>query len=431
MKIGIGSATACAAVLAGALLSGCSGDDGGVSADGTVRIVFWHGQTQIAQKALDELVAEFNRTHPKIKVESQSGGSTADQLLPKVTAALVSGSYPDISYIYGSDLASIARNRKVADLTSAVQAPGVDWNDFWPAARSAATVDGRVRAIPALTDNLAVIYNKKLFAERNVAPPKPGWSWDDFRATAKALTDPSKGTLGTAWPIADGEDVTWRLWPLVWQQGGDIVTPDRRRSRFAGPEGVRGLTVWRDMAVTDKSVYLDQDSAGARMGQLFNNGKMGMFIAGPWALADIGPAGVDYAVAPLPGFNGDNTTIGGPDNWVVMDKGSKRRKAATEFLLWLTRPAQDLRWDLATGQLPLRASASRHPSYATYKARWKLDVWIDNLPKMRTRPTLRAYPKLSQAVQEAIAAVLLGKMQPGPALDRAAKAADSALATEE
>ena len=44
-----------------------------------------------------------------------------------------------------------------------MKGPGWDWDDVYPAARPAATVNGRVRAAPALIDDLAVVYNKKLF----------------------------------------------------------------------------------------------------------------------------------------------------------------------------------------------------------------------------------------------------------------------------
>ena len=87
------------------------------------------------------------------------GGVTADSMLQKVTAGLAAGSYPDIAYIFGSDLASMTRSPQVADLTAAAAL-----DDYWPAARDAVTVKGKVRAAPALLDSLCVVYNKKLFA---------------------------------------------------------------------------------------------------------------------------------------------------------------------------------------------------------------------------------------------------------------------------
>ena len=66
----------------------------------------WHGQNDIAGKVLDELVDDFN-AHPQ---EDPGRGDAAaacvaDQMLQKITAALAAGDYPDIAYIFGSDVA--------------------------------------------------------------------------------------------------------------------------------------------------------------------------------------------------------------------------------------------------------------------------------------------------------------------------------------
>ncbi len=40
-----------------------------------------------------------------------------------------------------------------------------------------ATVNGKVIGIPALVDNLAVVYNKTLFAQAGLQLPSPDWTW--------------------------------------------------------------------------------------------------------------------------------------------------------------------------------------------------------------------------------------------------------------
>ena len=109
-------------------------------------------------------------------------------MLQKVTAGLQAGNYPDVAYVFGSDLANFARSDKLLDLTDSDK---IDIDKFYPAGRESATVDGRVRAVPALIDNLAVVYNTKLFKEAGVPFPSDDWTWDDFRATAKQMTDDS------------------------------------------------------------------------------------------------------------------------------------------------------------------------------------------------------------------------------------------------
>ena len=108
------------------------------------------------------------------------------------------------------------------------------------------------------------------------------------------------------------------------------------------------------MAVTDKSMYLDpSDSTYAN---LFNSGKIGMLVTGPWDLS--GFPNIKYGVQvmpPYPGTSGGHQTITGPDNWVVFNNGAAQVSAAEKFVLWLTAPAQAKSFSLATGDLPIRA----------------------------------------------------------------------------
>jgi multiple sugar transport system substrate-binding protein len=420
------------AALAGALAAaGCgSSDDGGSGGDGgPVKVTFWHGQNDITQRALERLVDQFNASHPQIVVDANSGGVLADEMLTKLTAGLAGGSYPDVAYVFGSDLANIARSDKVQDLTESVRAAEWRWDDFWPGERDGASVEGRVRAVPALADNLGIIYNKQLFDDAGVPYPAADWTWDDFRGVARQLTNADEGRFGTSWPGAGGEDTTWRLWPMLWQQGGDILSADETRAEFNSPAGVRALELIGAMAAGDKSVFVDSDPNGERAIRLFQSGKLAMMEAGPWVLPDVIAARIDYGAQRLPGFDGDHTTVSGSDNWVLFDNGEARARAAREFVQWLTAPRQDLAWVEATQSLPLRQSTSRTPEYRRLAQKIPgTDVFAMSLETARSRPSLEVYPEISKAVGEAVVAVMLGRAQAQDALDAAARRADAVLA---
>ena len=106
---------------------------------------------------------------------------------------------------------------------------------------------------PALVDNLALVYNTKLFDEAGLDYPDPDWTWDDFRAAAQALNDPDNEVYGTATSVSGGEDTTWRLWPQLWQNGGQILNDDETKAEFNSDAGVEALELWRTMAVDDKT----------------------------------------------------------------------------------------------------------------------------------------------------------------------------------
>lgn len=413
-----------AAALA-ATVGGCGGS-GGTTGDVTT-IVLWHGQNDIAKATIDRLVAEFNRTHRHIRVQASSGGVLADGMLQKVMAALAAGSYPDLAYVFGSNLANLARSDTVLDLTGHFRDRRYGWADRWPPARAAATVDGRVRAMPALLDSLCIVYNKTLFRRAGVAPPRPGWRWDDFTAMARRLTDRHRGVFGTGWPAVGDEDTVWRLWPMVWDLGGDVAR--HGRPAFGGAAGRRALGTVARLA-SERSVYIDTQTGSDQLYQVFLGGSMAMVPTGPWQLPQVREAGVDYGVAPMPTYSGRPLTISGPDNWVLFDNGPQRTAAALEFATWLTEPAQDVRWDSAAGSLPLRRSTAAQPDWRrTVRHTAGLQEFVAALSHSRVRPTIRAYPQISRALGESIVSVLLGHSSPDDALRGALAAARTALAS--
>ena len=184
------------------------------------------------------------------------------------------------------------------------------------------------------------------------------------------------------------------------------------------------------MAVTDKSMYLDPtDSAYAN---LFNSGKIGMLVTGPWDLS--GFPNVHYGVQVMPsypGTSGGHQTISGPDNWVIFNNGSSQVSAAEKFLLWMTAPAQVKYWSLHTGDLPTRASvgnaAGLQPADGQHAARRRARSWptwpTSSRPGRRSRRTR----KISQVLGNMIVSVLLGKSQPQAALSSAAQQVNQIL----
>jgi multiple sugar transport system substrate-binding protein len=420
------------AVLLTGLAAGCGSSpstDTKSASSGPVHIRIWHGQIDTAKTAIDAAIADFNRTHADVVVDPDTGGTTADHMLEKIQASIAADAEPDISYLFGSQLANVVTTGKVADLTAAVADPTWSWSDFWPAEQQATTVDGKVRAIPALVDNFGVIYNRKLLAAKGIAEPTADWTWDDFRAAAKALTDRGAGVFGTAYPIDASEDTAVRFTFSLWQRGGDLLSADGATSTFATSDGVAALEMWRQMAVDDGSVYLDTENAG-KTEQLFDSGKIGFFVTGPWELSSVQQAKIDYGTQVLPGTAGNHATIAGPDNWVVYDHDAAHTKAALEFLKWFTGPEQSARWSLATGSLPIRASTETQPGFAAFYTTYPgNEVFVKNLANAtKAKPRVTALPQVFDAIGKAVAETLLGRKDAKAALDEAKQAADSALA---
>ena len=414
------------AVIATSALAAC-GSGSGATAGGGKSIQIWEGYTGAEGKAFTHLVAEYQATHPGVKVSSLFVNN--DYTLQKVQTAVAGGNPPDIAYLYGSWAPNVAKLSGVVTLTNVVKRPGVNWNDFWVGERDVATVNGRVIGVPALVDNLAVVYNKALFAKAHLPLPGPNWTWPQFVADARKLTDPAIKQFGTAYVTPGSEDTVWHWEALLWEAGGTLLNSSNTKAAFDSKAGLASLNTLRTMSVTDHSMYLDPtDSAYAN---LFNSGKIGMLVTGPWDLS--GFPNVHYGVQIMPSFpgtNGGHQTISGPDNWVVFNNGASRVKTAEDFILWLTAPAQVKYFSLKTGDLPIRQSAATTSFDAQMDAALPdVSTFISNLGNVRqARPQIATYPQISQAIGTMVVSVLLGKSQPAAALAAAAAKVNQILA---
>jgi multiple sugar transport system substrate-binding protein len=402
--------------------SGSSGSSGSGSA-----IQIWDGYTQVEAKAFAHLLSEY---HKQTGQTVTSLFVNNDDSLQKVLTAVRGGSTPDIAYLYGSWAPNVAQIPQVVNLTNVVRRADVNWNDFWVGERDVATVNGKVIGIPALVDNLAVVYNKTLFAQAGLQPPGPNWTWAQFTADAQRLTNPAKKQFGTAYVTPGTEDTVWHWEALLWEAGGSLLTPDNKKAAFDSPAGLQSLNTLRQMAVTNHSMYLDPtDSA---YGTLFNSGKIGMLVTGPWDLSTFPNVHYGVQIMPsYPGASGGHQTISGPDNWVIFNNGSAKVAAAEKFLLWLTAPAQARYFSLATGDLPIRASVASSAGFSQQmnKALPGVDAFVTNLGNVhQARPQIPTYPKISQILGTMIVSVLLGKSQPAAALSGAAAQVNQVLA---
>lgn len=431
------AALASLAMIAAACTSGSDSGSSGSNASGApIELTMWHGygkvidnqgQTNYEAKSLTDLVDEYNSMNTGIHVNLEYIGSN-DHALEKLTVALNADEQPDITYQYGTSMPQLATAPNVMNLTDRVQEQAFNWDDFAEGARQAASVDGQVYGIPALIDNLAIVYNKDLFEQAGLDAPTADWTWDDFAAAAKALTDPSKQQFGFAFPIDSSEDTVWHFDAMLWEGGGDILNADNTQAAFNSDAGVQALTTLQQMAVTDQSVFLDQQNTG-KIDNLFNAGKIGMVVTGPWALSAYPDA--NYGVQIMPMYaGGSHATIAGPDMWVMFDNDG-HGDAAWQFMQWFTAAEQVKQDSMESGHLPIRNSVVQEPGFLQeFDKKFPGEgLFAENLANVtKARPVITSYDQISRIMGEAIVSAMLGQADPKAALDDAANQVNQVLA---
>src|SRR5262245_22734080 len=105
-------------------------DADGYDPTAAVSITWWTGQTADAETLAENLAKEYHAAHPNVTLNVSSGAPTTDDLLTKLSAGFTSGTYPDISYAYGSWATELGRSGRAQNLNKFVADPSVAWDEI-------------------------------------------------------------------------------------------------------------------------------------------------------------------------------------------------------------------------------------------------------------------------------------------------------------
>ena len=362
-------------------------------------------ERQSAGKVLSQLAAEFNRTHPNIHVNATTGGVVADSAAarrspPRSPAATTPTSPTSSAPTWPTSPAA----RQVLDLTDDVKQPG---SELGRLLRAGPRRDHRRRARARAAGAASTRWPSSTTRSSSRRPgvtgrPQAGWTWDDFAATAKQLTDTGKGAFGTGWPAIGDEDTVWRIWPMVWHAGGDVVTPDGKAVGFGGAARRAGARHRAPARAGQARSTSTRSPTATRSTSCSTTARWRWSSTGPWQLPDFIDAKVDYGVAPLPTFGGEPLTISAPDTWTLFDNGKARAE---------TPRSSSCTW-LNAARAGRAVGTSRRGSCRCARARREQPEWTGTTPRTcpacrhvrRRRWTARArsrpipsYPKISEA----------------------------------
>ena len=88
-----------------------------------------------------------------------------------------------------------------------------------------------------------VTYRKDLFDATGVPYPSNDWTWDDFMAAAKKISDPGRGIYGVG--LGRGLHESWYWTTFLWSAGGEALAYDEERDEwsavFDSPEAAVAL----------------------------------------------------------------------------------------------------------------------------------------------------------------------------------------------
>ncbi|MDQ3405322.1 MAG: extracellular solute-binding protein, partial [Actinomycetota bacterium] len=144
--------------------------------------------------------------------------------LTRLSTAFASGDAPDVFLINYREYAPFVQRGAVRPIGPLLERQGIDQADYYKEPLRAFTYDGELQCMPQNISSLVVYWNRALFQQAGIAPPKAGWTWDEFTRTALALT--TGGVKG----VGIDPSIT-RMSPFIWSAGGSIVDDDAAPTR--------------------------------------------------------------------------------------------------------------------------------------------------------------------------------------------------------
>ncbi len=314
----------------------------------TLTVLHW-GNTE-EEAIVEQLIAEFERTHPEIGVERLHANSYD----AKLKTMLAAGTPPDLFYLRYEDVADFADQGMVLELEPFLDRLDPDqrrtWiEDFYPvlldafrwnAGQQRTGPGGKLIGIPKDFTTLLMYVNLDLFERAGVDVPYDGWTWAEYReamSRIRGLSEQSKrevwgGVLKT-WPLV--------LRNVVWTFGGRFFGgpdgTDFLDVRLDEPEAVAALEFIRTLRFEDGSVY-NATGISENEDELFRRGHVGAIgPLGRWMTPQYRQVeAFDWDVVPLPHAEGQPTVSGVATVAWAISSGTEHPEAAFKLLRFLT-----------------------------------------------------------------------------------------------
>jgi multiple sugar transport system substrate-binding protein len=288
------------------LVAACGGDadqagNGGDGGPVTITLQEW---IAIPGTPLGEVIEKFEQQNPDINVELAPQIPFGEEYDTRMQTQLGAGTAPTLFRMNDDFLGSFSQEGVLKDLSQYTE--GLDKAQYVEALYDFGTQDdGTYTAWTVGVQPRVIFYNKNMFAEAGVdLPPTEytdeGWKWQDFLATAEALTIP-----GQQWGATVYQDTGYeQTWSINNGSKTGIFNEDGTEFTLSEPKAAEGLQWVVDMTceheVQPPWSELQQDDAEI---SLFAAGRVAMVEAAFSNNAQLQNVVTDfeYDIAPVPG----------------------------------------------------------------------------------------------------------------------------------
>ena len=285
----------------------------------------------------EEQFAEFEaETGIKIVHEYVPWGETVERYLTMAAG----DDLPDVAVVSAQWHRTLAARGVLAELTQD-QFEVLDLGDFWPNLLASYNYGGVQYGLPTDLDLALTYYNKDVFDAAGVSYPEAGWTWDDYRVIAKALTQgEGVGKIYGSTAFNFG-----RTRMIAWSYGGDFIDPETGEAAMESEPVQRAMGLLNALLVEDQSAPLPGTEG-------VTNDRVGMNMWGPWGswyiLSDVE---FEWDVVPIP--IGTEEAVLAWGSTLAAFASSENQDAVRQFMDFFAAPEKQFVIDaVANGRAP-------------------------------------------------------------------------------
>jgi sn-glycerol 3-phosphate transport system substrate-binding protein len=447
------------------------GDDGEVvlpdcpleeleQAEGPVEVTFWYGGLGgPTRDTLLDMAARFNASQDKIVVTPSDQGASFQEVYRKVNqaAGADTSQLPQIFLAEDSTLQQVVDSGLVLPAEACMEADGYDMTNIEPVVRANYTVDGAFYPGFSFLTSQVLYYNKAHWSRAGLDPENPPETLDELYDAAVALKEagvserPLSFRVGQTpirnWLTAVGVD-------MVDQENGrdglateasfdtaeahDLVDFFRRMNDegllnvFSAAEG--GVNQYLALVQQQSSMLIETSTASTTIAAA---------LGGQLSAEDIGedfdPGAVDLSqlvpgTGPFPGLEAPGRVVpGGGVLYITGTSDPAQQAASWEFLEFMLRPENGVRWHVNGGYLPMVKAVQDDPAVRTF---WEQDLaglllsqaveQLDEADPDEPGPLIGPYEPYREAVESAVESVLID----GADIDDSLAGAQAEVTTE-
>jgi multiple sugar transport system substrate-binding protein len=368
-----------------------------VGAETQLRFVTWRSE---AARVFQQIIADFEISHPGIKVIQEIGPSSSTEFHDLVTQKLRNrDAEMDVFFmdvVWPAEFAAAGWALPVDQFF-----PPTAQSGFLDAPVKANTYGGHIYGIPMFVDAGMLYYRKDLLAKYQLRPPD---TWPELVRQAQFIISQERDPYLTGYSaqFKQYEGLVCNMMEFILSNGGALWDEQRLKSAVHTPPAMEAVRFVRDdivRLIANRGILAYQESESLA---LFTQGRAVFHRNWPYAWEASNDSGQSkvagrVGVMPLPAFSGQKSaaTLGG---WqLAISRFSRRPQLAWEFVQFMTSSETQKRIALGTGRAPARKDLYHDPEILKRSPQFQSQ--FETFTLATPRPRTPVYLPLSNILQ--------------------------------